>query len=215
MPKKMPEYLVYFLEDCLWWDSDFTHKHMFGGYAIYKYEKVFALYLKSGLYFKVDDNNRQDYISLWSEPFSYSRKSWKIGVMSYYLLPEEILEQREELEIWIEKSLSVPAKTKKKKTQKDIQFDEKILEFILTIPKGKVSSYKYLADRFWVHPRKIASVMKYNKSTFKYPCYKILADSGKIGWYNSEKWIMEKIEKLEADGVRVTDGKVDKKYFIV
>jgi len=27
--------------------------------------------------------------------------------MCYYLLPEEILENREELEIWLEKSLSV------------------------------------------------------------------------------------------------------------
>lgn len=68
--------------------------------------------------------------------------------MSYYLLPEEILEQREELEMWIEKSLSVPVKIKKKKTQKDIEFDEKILQFLLTIPKGKVSSYKYIADNF-------------------------------------------------------------------
>jgi hypothetical protein len=30
-----------------------------------------------------------------------------MGEMCYYLLPEEILENREELEIWVNKSLSV------------------------------------------------------------------------------------------------------------
>ncbi len=115
MPKKTPEFLIYFLEDCLWGDSAYSYKWMFWGYSIYKYGKIFAIYLDSQLYFKVDDNNRDDYLQKWQECFSYTKKSWQVAVMSYYTVPEELLENREELENWIEKSLSIPGKTKKKK----------------------------------------------------------------------------------------------------
>jgi hypothetical protein len=54
--------------------------------------------------------------------------------MTYYGLPEEIMENREELFLWIDKSLSIESKTKKK-TQKNIELDKKILQALLRIPK--------------------------------------------------------------------------------
>jgi TfoX/Sxy family transcriptional regulator of competence genes len=55
--------------------------------------------------------------------------------MSYFELPEEILEHREELNIWIERSLEVLSKTKpKKKSKKDRELDQEILEALLEIP---------------------------------------------------------------------------------
>ena len=99
-------------------------------------------------------------------------------------------------------------------SQKNIELDKKILQALLEIPKWKVTSYKNLAIKFAVHPRKIASVMRYNKEPWVYPCYKVLADSWKISWYNTDRGVIEKIEKLESDGVKIQDGKVDKKYFI-
>jgi len=56
--------------------------------------------------------------------------------------------------------------------------------------------------------------MRYNKDPITYPCYKVLSDSGKISWYNTDRWVEEKIEKLEADGIIVAKWQVDKKYFI-
>jgi alkylated DNA nucleotide flippase Atl1 len=44
----------------------------------------------------------------------------------------------------------------------DIKQD--ILEYLIGIPKGKVMTYKTLADVFGVHPRKVAMTMKYNDS---------------------------------------------------
>jgi TfoX/Sxy family transcriptional regulator of competence genes len=56
--------------------------------------------------------------------------------MSYWELPEDILENREELYIWIERSLEVENKTvSKKKSKKDLELDNKILEKLLEIPK--------------------------------------------------------------------------------
>jgi TfoX/Sxy family transcriptional regulator of competence genes len=56
--------------------------------------------------------------------------------MNYWELPEEILERREELDLWIEKSLDVKSKSiSNKKSKKDLELDKKILEKLLEIPK--------------------------------------------------------------------------------
>ncbi len=54
---------------------------------------------------------------------------------------------------------------------------QQILEYLQTIPKGKVATYKSIADRFCVHPRKVAAVMRYNKHPDIYPCYKVVSAS--------------------------------------
>jgi len=89
-----------------------------------------------------------------------------------------------------------------------------ILEYLLWIPKGKVMTYKTLADVFWVHPRTVAAAMKYNTEPWIFPCYKVIAHSGKVSGYNAGEWQKTKIEMLRADGVEVIDGKIDKKYII-
>jgi TfoX/Sxy family transcriptional regulator of competence genes len=56
--------------------------------------------------------------------------------MNYWELPEKILENREELYIWIEKSLKVKSKTtNSKKSKKDLELDNNILKKLLEIPK--------------------------------------------------------------------------------
>ena len=213
MPKKLPEFMEYFFHDCLRNDPLFSYKPMFWGYGIYKSGKIFAIYVGPGeIYFKVWDNNRQDYVDVWSSCFEYEKQG-KTMKLSYYLLPEELFENYDELMIWIDNSLSVASKTVKK-TKKNPELDLKILKFLQTIPKGKVASYKIIADKFGVHPRKIASVMRYNKEPWTYPCYKVVADSGKISGYNTERWVSEKVEKLLSDGIEIKNNSIEKKYFI-
>lgn len=213
MSKKIPEYLNYLLEDCLKWDKQFTKKAMFSWYAIYKNKRVFCLYLDDVIYFKVWENNIGDYKKYNSKAFTFPKKDWKIWMLSYYELPEEFLENREELDIWIEKSLEVESKTtSKKKSRKDLELDNKILEKLLEIPKGKVTTYKILADFFEVHPRRIASVMKYNKNPDIYPCYKVISNSRKINWYSWPNWVNSKVELLEWDWMKVVDGVIWKEF---
>lgn len=97
----------------------------------------------------------------------------------------------------------------------NIEINLKILHFLQTIPKGKVSTYKLIWDKFWVHPRAVAQVMRYNKNPDIYPCYKVIAHSWKISWYNTSRWVEEKIEKLEKDGIEIINGKIDKKYYFI
>lgn len=212
MPKKIPQFLSYFLEDCLNWNSSFSVKSMFGWYWIYKDWKIFALYAFDEIYFKVWENNIYDYKNHNSRVFEYDKK-WKIFTMSYYTLPEEILEHFDELELWIEKSLEVENKCNySKKSKKDLEIDRKILEKLLEIPKWKVTTYKILADIFNVHSRKIASVMKQNKNPEIFPCYKVISHSLKISWYSWPNWVQSKVEMLENDWIKIIDWKIDRKY---
>ena len=113
MPKRIPEYLSYFLEDCLQWDKQFSFRRMFGEYAIYKNWKIFSFCIDEVIYFKVWEDNIWDYKEKNSKPFTYKKKNGIVWVMCYYELPEEILENREELDLWINKSLEVKSKIKK------------------------------------------------------------------------------------------------------
>lgn len=206
MTKKIPEYLVYFLEDCLGWDNSFSIKSMFWGYWIYKSGKIFWVYGFDEIYLKVWENNKKDYKH--SNIFEYKVK-WKIKTISYYVLSEEILENREELDKYIEKSLEVVSNTKvKKKSEKDIELDKNILKSLLDIPDWKVVTYKILWDKFWVHPRRVASIMKYNKNPEIYPCYKVVSHSLGVSGYSALDWVESKIDMLERDWVKIVNWKV-------
>jgi DNA transformation protein and related proteins len=210
MVKKIPEILVHLLEDCLGGDPRFSYRAMFGWYGIYKDKKIFSLLCENQLYFKVWDANIEDYKKYGMQPFMYNKK-WESCVMSYYELPEEVLEDREELEQWIERSLQVEGK---KKVREDNDLNKRILEYLREIPRWKVSTYKRIGDRFWVHSRRVASVMKHNKNPDIYPCYKVISESGKIGGYSALNGVSSKIEKLESDGVKVVDGAIGEEYIV-
>lgn len=96
--------------------------------------------------------------------------------------------------------------------KKDINL--RILEELLTIPKWKVMTYKTLADRFWVHPRKVAMVMKYNKYPGTFPCYKVISHSWDVSGYNTWEGQMTKIDMLKADGIPIRLMKVPREYII-
>jgi len=86
--------------------------------------------------------------------------------------------------------------------------DKQILEALLEIPKWKVTTYKILADKFCVHPRKIASVMRFNKQPDIYPCYKVISSDLRVSWYSAYDWVDTKIQKLRDDWVEIIDGKI-------
>lgn len=85
---------------------------MFGGYGIYQDDVFFALIAEGELYFKADAENQKYFEGLGSEPFVYTNKG-KSMTMSYWKLPEEIMENRHELPIWIERSVSAAMRSKK------------------------------------------------------------------------------------------------------
>ena len=86
-------------------------KRMFGGAGIYLDGVMFGLIADDVVYLKVDDSNRADYENAEMEPFIYDGKSKPVQ-MPYYQLPEEILEDQDQLKPWATKAVAVSQKPK-------------------------------------------------------------------------------------------------------
>lgn len=94
-----------------------TSKAMFGGYGVYNDGVIFAIIADDQLYFKVDDSNKAKYEHYDSEPFIYTMPNGTSMAMSYWLLPEEVAQDPEQLEQWVETSVAASRRAKKKKSK--------------------------------------------------------------------------------------------------
>ncbi len=94
-----------------------------------------------------------------------------------------------------------------------MDFNQKIYNLLLKIPKGKVSSYKALAEKLNSKAyRSVGNALNKNKHPNTYPCYKIINSSGKLGGYS--KGLKLKIKKLKADGIKINSNKIDLSKYI-
>lgn len=89
-------------------------KAMFGGVGIYSGDLFFALIAEDKLYFKVDESNRGDFEAAGMEPFyPYDSPS----PMGYWELPPKVLASKKTLALWIDKSLIVAERAKRKRVK--------------------------------------------------------------------------------------------------
>ena len=70
---------------------------MFGGYGLYLGVHFFGILHEGRLYFKTDETTRESYRKHGMNPFAPSEKQ---VLKSYYEVPEEIVEDPEELASW-------------------------------------------------------------------------------------------------------------------
>lgn len=106
----------YIVHDLLHDMSGVTSRQMFGGWGIYKNGVIFAIIIENELYTKVDEKNQPAFKNIGSSPFVYKRKDGKSATMSYWKIPEEIMEDREQFHELIQSSIEVSLRTKKKKS---------------------------------------------------------------------------------------------------
>ena len=103
------EYLQYVLEqlDGL---RGVVSRRMFGGAGLYQDDVFFGLLFRDTLYFKVDDTNRADYESRGMARFQpYPDKPYLS--FTYYEVPADVLEDREELTSWARRSIAAALAT--------------------------------------------------------------------------------------------------------
>lgn len=91
-------YLAYVLELLAGWGGVSPRK-MFGGYGLFRQGVMFALVHEQQLYFKTDDQNRQQFVALGMQPFCY-HKQGKVQQIAYYTCPDEAFEQEEDMQVW-------------------------------------------------------------------------------------------------------------------
>ncbi len=87
----------------------------------------------------------------------------------------------------------------------------KVVKKLAEIPKGKVATYKSMANACGIRngARFIGNVMAKNPWPKKYPCYKVVKTDGEIGPYSAGEGTKTKIELLRKDGIEVKNGKIE------
>lgn len=84
--------------------GDLSYKKMFGGVGFYHQDLIFGLLAHGKLYLKVDDSNRDDFLSY--QMSNFDPKNTGKG-MPYYEVPQEILNNPVQLAKWAMKSYQV------------------------------------------------------------------------------------------------------------
>ncbi len=85
-------------------------RSMFGGVGIYADDLFFALIDDDILYLKVDDSNRPAFEARSMRAFQPYGEGGE--VMQYYALPEDVLEESEDLRPWVEGSVAAARRKK-------------------------------------------------------------------------------------------------------
>jgi DNA transformation protein len=83
----------------------FSDGVFFGGHALKYKDKQFAMIMGNTLYFRVNDQSRPEYTAMGSKPFSYLTKARRVEVRTYFSVPGDLLDSREDLLIWARKAI--------------------------------------------------------------------------------------------------------------
>jgi DNA transformation protein len=89
-------------------------RRMFGGIGIYSDALFFALIDDDVLFFKVDDANRDDYVSRGMKAFMPFPGQPSLG---YFQVPPDVIEEAEELARWARRSVEVAQRAGMKKVR--------------------------------------------------------------------------------------------------
>jgi len=90
---------------------------MFGGAGVYYKDVMFGLVAADTLYLKVDENNQSDFEQEDMKAFTYDGKGKSIS-MSYFEVPDRLLDETDELIIWAQKSVDAALRNAAKKPKK-------------------------------------------------------------------------------------------------
>jgi DNA transformation protein len=89
-------------------------RRMFGGVGLYSGELFFALIDDDVVFFKVDDANREDYVSRGMKAFMPIPNKASMG---YFQVPADVIEEADELVRWARRSVEVALRASAKKAK--------------------------------------------------------------------------------------------------
>lgn len=94
-----------------------------------------------------------------------------------------------------------------------MNFNERCYQILKTIPKGKVTTYKAIAQALKSKGyRAVGNAMNKNPhDTNIYPCHRVISSSGSIGGY--AHGIEAKIKRLKSENVEIKNNKIDLNKF--
>ena len=89
-----------------------------------------------------------------------------------------------------------------------VSFAEKCYHLLLRVPKGRVTTYKDLAEAMGTRAyRAVGQAMNRNPRLIEIPCHRVVCSNGEIGGY--ALGVEKKIELLQKEGVVVKGNRVE------
>jgi DNA transformation protein len=130
--------------------SDFgpvTIRRMFSGYGISADGINFALALRAGLYFRVDEATIPQFEAEGSLPFSYQTRAKTVTVNSYWQLPARLFDDSEDLCVWARAALAAAQRAALRKRPKASKAAKKVVAKKPAAKKSPVAKKKKKASR--------------------------------------------------------------------
>lgn len=90
------------------------------------------------------------------------------------------------------------------------EFRKRVYQVVSKIPKGRIMTYKEVAEaagfpKAW---RAVGNVLNKNRSS-KVPCHRVIRSDGKVGGYRGG--IKKKIMRLKKEGINIKKSKIWRK----
>ncbi len=88
-------------------------------------------------------------------------------------------------------------------------FYEKVYEKLRKVPRGKVVTYKILANSLNSKAyRAVGTAMRKNKNAPIIPCHRVVKANGELGKFSGKGGVKAKIRLLEKEGIKIKNNKI-------
>ena len=82
-----------------------TKKRMFGSVLLKYREKQLGIIFEDTLYFKIHESLQDKYRSYGAQQFQYNKQGKTVTIPAWWSVPEEVLENTQELNLWAREAL--------------------------------------------------------------------------------------------------------------
>jgi DNA transformation protein len=90
-------------------------RRMFSGVGLFHGGVMFALLARDAMYLRVNDTTRERFRRAGSRAFSYRRGERQISLSAYWILPEHLLDQQDDLLQWAHDAIQVARTARKRR----------------------------------------------------------------------------------------------------
>lgn len=93
-----------------------------------------------------------------------------------------------------------------------MKFNDKCYKLLRKVPKGKVTTYKALANALNTKAyRAVGTAMNKNPNAPATPCHRVINSNGNLGGFATG--LKNKIKLLKSEGIEIKDDKIDLKRY--
>ncbi len=95
-----------------------------------------------------------------------------------------------------------------------MDFEEEVLDLVSKIPKGKVSTYKKIAQALEKPKsyRAVGNALNKNPNPIEIPCHRVVKSNGKIGGYAKGRETKRKL--LRKEGIEIKNDKINLEKYL-